>query len=99
MARFRLKAGYDEKDLGELILKMAEAAGPNNGTIDEKQQADFQRQLESLIDPAFAGNIEFVFDTPDKIHVVIPFLGKEVYSDNNFANEAMGYIGIRGCGR
>jgi hypothetical protein len=84
MARFRLKAGYDEKDLGELILKMAEAAGPNNGTIDEKQNAK---------------QIEFVYDTPDKIHVVIPFLGKEVYSDNNFANEAMGYIGIRGCGR
>jgi hypothetical protein len=99
MARFRLNAGYDDKDLGNLILKMAEAAGPNNGEIDEKQKADFEQQLGALIDPSFAGKVEIVYDTPDKIHVVVPFLGKLVYSDNNFANEAMGYIVIRGCGR
>ena len=60
MARFRLRADYDDKDLGNLILKMAEAAGPNNGEIDEKQKADFEQQLGALIDPSFAGKVEIV---------------------------------------
>lgn len=99
MARFRLKAGYDEQQLGKLILQMAEAAGPNDGKIDEKSKADFERQLGDMIDPAFAGKLEVVYDTPDTVHVIIPFLGKRVYSDNNFANESMGDIAVRGCGR
>jgi hypothetical protein len=99
MARFRLKAGYDEKQLGEVVLKMAEAAGPNNGKLDERQLADFTAQIQTMIDAAANDKFEFVFDTADTIHIVVPFLGKTVYSDNNFANEAMGGIVIRGCGR
>jgi hypothetical protein len=99
MARFRLRDGYDEKDLGQLILSIAEAAGPNEGAIDEKQKASLERKVRALVDRKTAKQIEFVYDTPDKIHVVVPFLGQQVYSDNNFANEAMGYIVIRGCGR
>jgi hypothetical protein len=99
MARFRLKADSYEKDLGKLILQMAEAAGPNNGKIGDPDKMEFEQRLKDMIDPAYAGQIEFVYDTPDKIHVVVPFLGKTVYSDNDFANEAMGVIVIKGCGR
>jgi hypothetical protein len=99
MARFRLKAAYTEKQLGEVILKMAEAAGPNNGKLEQKQLDGFTSQLQTMIDSSANDKFEFVFDTADTVHIVIPFLGRKVYSDNDFANEAMGDIVIRGCGR
>lgn len=99
MARFRLKAGYNEKQLGEVVLKMAEAAGPNNGKLDQKQLDDFTAQIQTMIDFEANDKIEFVFDTAETTHIVVPFLGRKVYSDNDFANESMGDIVIRGCGR
>jgi hypothetical protein len=99
MARFRLKSGFKEKDIGETVLKMAEAAGPNNGHLDGKELAKFREEFDKMLDPEDAKLVDFVFDTPKKIHLVIPFLGDYVYSDNDLANDAMGGICLKGCGK
>lgn len=96
MARFGLTQGVDDKQLGKLVLEIAEEAGKNGGQLDEGQKSLFKGQLRDMIN--FAGDIDVVYDTPNKVHIVIPYLGEAVYSDNNLANEAMGYIVIRGCG-
>lgn len=92
MARFRLKAGYDEKDLGKLILELAE-------TSDREERTRLQREIGDMLDPGFTPDIEFVYDTDKTVHIVVPNLERKKYSDNDFANEAMGYIVLRGCGK
>ncbi len=100
MARFKLNPGDEQKAVGEIVLQLAEAAGANNGQIsDEKQKAELEGRLLGLIETSFRNSVKIVYDTPDKIHIVIPYLGKWKYSDNNFANEAMGGIVIMGCGK
>ena len=98
MARFKLRPDYTEKQLGKLVLQIAEANGKSGGRLGEKEKADYQQQLSEMIDPAFAGAIEVTYDTAGKFHIVIPWLGGKTYSGNDLAEESMGSIVIRGCG-
>lgn len=92
MARFRLQSGKDEKDLGRLILKAAESE-------DEKSRSTREAEIRDLVDEASRKKIKFVYDTADTVHIVIPYLGGRKYSDNDLADEAMGSISLRGCGK
>ncbi len=98
MARFKLREGYTEKDLGKLVLQIAEANGKSGGRLSQKEKADYQQQLSKMVDPAFAGAIQVVYDAGGVINIVIPWLGGKDYSGNDLANEAMGSIVICGCG-
>ncbi|MEX0404901.1 hypothetical protein ABGN05_04405 [Aquibium sp. LZ166] len=99
MARFKLTSGSEDRDIGKAVLEAAEAAGKNGGKLDDAEKRAFEARIKELIDPTFAGSVEVLYDTPDQIHIVIPYLPDATYSDNNFANEAMGHIVVRGCGR
>ncbi len=92
MARFRLEAGQEEKELGRLILELAE-------TRDEKARATLESRIRDLVDSDSKKKLKFVYDTNDEVHVVVPYLGDRKYSGNDLAHEAMGSISLRGCGK
>ena len=99
MARLRLKSGISDRELGEIVLKMAEAAGPKRGRIPKREFERLRKRISALVEEEDDKYLEFVFDTPKVIHIVIPYLCDHTYSDNNLANEAMGTIVVRGCGK
>jgi hypothetical protein len=98
MARFKLNPGVTEKDLGKAVLEIAEDVASKGGRLDEADRKLYSEKLKSLMDPAFAYKLEVLYDTSATIHIIIPDLGGAVYSGNDFANECMGSIVIRGCG-
>jgi hypothetical protein len=99
MARLRLKSGVSDRELGEIVLKMAEAAGPRRGRITKRDFERLRKRISAVVEEDDDRYLEFVFDTPRTVHIVIPYLGDDTYSDNNLANEAMGTIVVRGCGK
>jgi len=98
MARFKLRQGYTEKDLGRAVLAIAREYGQSGGKLGREQLERFQKALRDLIDPAFSGYIKPIYDTASEIHIVIPWVGETDYTGNDLADECMGSIVIRGCG-
>jgi hypothetical protein len=97
MARFKLREGYEEKDLGRKVLEIAATNGKSGGKLSAEQQARFEQQLKDMVDQAFAASIKVVYDGPDTIHIVIPWVGGADYTGNDLADECMGSIVITGC--
>ena len=98
MARFILKDGVSVRRLGKTVFKIAEKSAKRAGALTEKEKDVNAQRLKELIVPSFARKVEVVYDTPGKVHIIIPNLGGASYSGNEFANECMGSIVIRGCG-
>jgi len=98
MARFKLNRGVTEKDLGKAVLEIAEDVASKAAPLSEEDRKLYADRLKALMDPAFASKLEVLYDTSATIHIIIPALGGAVYSGNDFANECMGSIVIRGCG-
>lgn len=100
MARFRIAKGKDEVQLGGDVLQIAEEVGATGASLTRVQRESYTNRIAAYVDQT-DGKLEVVlaFDTPDTVHVIVPFLDGAVYSANNFAAEAMGFVTIRGCGR
>ncbi len=95
MARFKLKKGKTDKDLGKAIFQLAKAGGGKGG---KAERASCETGLTDLIDPSFASSVRIVYDKSKTIHIVVPYLGEGEYPDNDFADESMGCVVLRGCG-
>jgi len=89
MARFILKPGVSEKQLGALVLRYAES-----------KSGDLAAQIKDMIEVPGVTDFEVVVveDAEDKIHVIVPWLPDQKYSDNEMAHECMGGIIMKGCG-
>ena len=97
MARFKLEDGKETEDLGKTVLSIAEEVGGDVNILTRDVMNTHQDQVRALVAQGFQEKIQLVYDTAETVHVVIPYLGGETYSDNNLANQAMGTIVIMGC--
>ena len=107
MARLKLKQNKSLKDVGRGVLVAAQADALGNAAAKQSAQNEITAMLEDL----GGATVNYVYDTPTQINVVVPFIGNkmvrsaEAMADENqfeldeFAAEAMGFIVIFGCGK
>ncbi|WP_417210462.1 hypothetical protein [Antarctobacter sp.] len=109
MARLKLNPNYALKDLGKEVLIAAQGKYSGNPTVFGSAEANIRKMLADdgnllLENPT----VEFVYDSEDKVHIVVPYVGDKVVRDQDFfpefdldhlAAETMGFIVIFGCAK
>ena len=111
MARLKLNDGFSLKQLGRAILELAAESDQSQGTNRDAGEKTIRGMFDGTSESGVAVNpkIEFVYDSPEQVHLVIPDIsskrGKsepsilDEYDLRDIAAEAMGEISVRGCGK
>ena len=97
MARFTLKSGLTNKDLGKAIFAIAKNNMGVSGAPASAQITNDTDKVKDLLDSSVSASITLVYDSKENIHIVIPNIADGTYNENDLANEAMGAITIMGC--
>ena len=104
MARLILDPNFSLKDLGKEVLMAAKGKHLGDQAVMNAAQAKIESMFPGLENP----NLNFAYDTPETVNVVIPDIGDKVVRDQEFltdfdfdhlAAETMGFIVIFGCGK
>lgn len=109
MARLKLNPNNTLDELGQQLLIAAsseyEQLATERGTAEDAIRAMFANDGSFIPDnPA----IEFHYDSPNTVHVVVPYVGDKAVRKEAFlpefdfdklAAEALGFIVIFGCGK
>lgn len=100
MARFKLKSGTEEKEIGAIVLQMSKLAKQNGNMLPPAELRRFERQICDLMrNSASITEIAFAFDTDKKLNIVIPFIEEPSDFDNRYAKDMLGLVVVRGCGK
>ena len=102
MARFKLAEGKELSSVGRSMYNLAVGKLTNF-------PGESQTQLEAAVTGNFVKTgkaVSFVYDTPDELFIVVPDLsafGSSAPPEgttglDKFANEALGFVVIFGCG-